>query len=369
LQLVIGSASALGARIMCGTSDPSGAASSPLMTSFSTRMVMHMDAEEASMALLGVADAAYLGGGGRLLLRLEDREPVEMYGYQVSPEHLERLVRVMRSSYASGVMPPTETVEEEPEIALAVPEADARVEAALADTGAAPSIEATASTDDESSSAAVEPSNAPIQIFCFGAPRVMCRGKQVWPRPAVGGAKPWEFLLFIACHPPEGAPRERITEALWPEASEADDHTHRFRQLRYRLRQAFSAVPGAPGDDGIGLERNGALHLKPDVIYSDAREFLELTRSARIFSGQQSTPRLERARTLYTADLRLGHDTRRYSWVDERDVSGVTFREHFRRHFLQATLMLAQLYTEGDRFDEAIQLYRELAELDPGDES
>src|SRR5262249_58807074 len=108
LQLVIGAASALGARIMCGTSDPSGAASSPLMTSFSTRMVMHMDAEEASMALLGTADAAYLGGGGRLLLRLEDREPVEMYGYQVSPDHLEHLVRVMCSAYSAGAAALTE---------------------------------------------------------------------------------------------------------------------------------------------------------------------------------------------------------------------------------------------------------------------
>src|SRR3981081_4263157 len=54
--------------------------------------------EEASVALLGVADAAFLGGGGRLLVRLDGREPVGVYGYQGAPHHRERRVRVMRSA-------------------------------------------------------------------------------------------------------------------------------------------------------------------------------------------------------------------------------------------------------------------------------
>jgi len=40
----------------------------------------------------------------------ERREPVELYGYQVPTEHLERLVRVMRSAYPSGSPPVAATV-------------------------------------------------------------------------------------------------------------------------------------------------------------------------------------------------------------------------------------------------------------------
>ena len=35
---------------------------------------------------------------------------------------------------------------------------------------------------------------------------------------------------------------------------------------------------------------------------------------------------------------------RRYGWLDERDGSGVTLREHFRRLFQQASLRLAELH-------------------------
>ena len=89
----------LGVRLVVASSDPEQAIGDSLTPHLSTRMVLHMQSEEASVALLGVADAAFVSGGGRLLLRVDGREPVELYGYQVSNDHLERLVRVMRSAY------------------------------------------------------------------------------------------------------------------------------------------------------------------------------------------------------------------------------------------------------------------------------
>ncbi|HTD79478.1 MAG TPA: bacterial transcriptional activator domain-containing protein, partial [Chloroflexota bacterium] len=77
---------------------------------------------------------------------------------------------------------------------------------------------------------------------------------------------------------------------------------------------------------------------------------------------------LERARSLYQGDLLAGPDARRYAWVDERDPSGVTLREHFRRLFQQASVRLAELYATGGDIDAALDLYRELSEIDPGDE-
>jgi DNA-binding SARP family transcriptional activator len=196
---------------------------------------------------------------------------------------------------------------------------------------------------------------------------VVCAGRQIWPRRPGGDAKPWEFLLYLACQPAQGVSSDDAVVALWPEDEEAANPGHRFRQLRYRLRHALATVPGAPETDGISLER-GTLRLDPNVVYSDAQEFLEAVRRARIDPGPGATEHLERARELYQGDLLEGPDTRRYAWVDERDDSGVTLREHFRRLFQQASTRLAEMYASSGELEAAIDLYRELTEIDPFDE-
>ena len=78
-------------------------------------------------------------------------------------------------------------------------------------------------------------------------------------------------------------------------------------------------------------------------------------------------PLCEQARAVFTGDLLESPDARRYAWVDERDSSGVTLREHFRKLFQQTSIKLAELYAiAGD--PAAIELYKELTEMDPGDE-
>jgi DNA-binding SARP family transcriptional activator len=195
---------------------------------------------------------------------------------------------------------------------------------------------------------------------------VLCAGQQVWPQGSGGEAKPWEFLLYLACQPAEGVSVDEAVEALWPEDDEADNAPHRFRQLRYRLRQRLNSVTGAPETDGICLE-NGTLRFDPGLVHSDAQEFLTLARSARITPGPNAVPLCEQARAVFTGDLLASPDARRYAWVDERDSSGVTLREHFRKLFQQTSIKLAELYAiAGD--PAAIELYEELTELDPGDE-
>jgi DNA-binding SARP family transcriptional activator/LysM repeat protein len=98
LHLIGTQGPACGVRLLAATSAPEGL-HSPLLPHFTTRLVLQTRDEEASMAVLGSSDAAFLGGGGRLLLRLDAREPVELYGYRVALEHLERLLRVMREAY------------------------------------------------------------------------------------------------------------------------------------------------------------------------------------------------------------------------------------------------------------------------------
>jgi two-component SAPR family response regulator len=195
----------------------------------------------------------------------------------------------------------------------------------------------------------------------------LCAGQQIWPRLPGGEVKPWELLLYLAAQPAEGVSTRDAVEALWSDDDSAEDAPHRFRQLRYRLRRMLADVDGAPETDGICLER-GVLKLDPDVVHSDAQEFLSRVRSARITPGPEAIEPLERARSLYQGDLLAGPEARRYAWVDERDPSGVTLREHFRRLYQQASVRLAELYAAGEAVQAALDLYRELTEIDPGDE-
>jgi DNA-binding SARP family transcriptional activator len=110
------------------------------------------------------------------------------------------------------------------------------------------------------------------------------------------------------------------------------------------------------------------LKFDPGIVYSDAQEFLEHVRAVRVNPAADAVERLERARTLYVGDLLEGPDARRYAWLDERGDSGVTLREHFRRLFQNASVRLAELYTAENALDQAIDLYRELTDIDPVDE-
>lgn len=352
-----GQAQTPGVRIIAATSCPEASLLSPLLSHFEARLVLRMQNEESSVALLGVADAAFLGGGGRLLVRLDGREPVELYGYQVTPDHLERLVRVMRS--ADRASAPTDSPATTP------PSPDAPPGERLQSDQ--PEVEVAEERPDQAAPLAPAVAGPPIEVTCFGGPRVVCAGQQVWPRLTGGEVKPWELLLYLACQPAEGVSSEEAVEALWPEDDDSDNAPHRFRQLRYRLRRTLSNVPGAPPTDGICLDR-GTLRLDPGVVHSDAQEFLALVRSARVTSGPSAIPLYERARALFIGDLLEGPDARRYAWVDERDESGVTLREHFRRLFQQASGKLAELYATSGEVGASIALYRELTELDPGDE-
>ncbi len=362
----------LGVRFVVASSEPDRAADDPLAGHLATRLVLRMQTEEASVALLGVADAAFLGGGGRLLLRLDGREPVELYGYQVAGEHLERLVKVMRSAYVSPVSPgvegsprtepprepPDEDAPTDTPAVLTEPDGDALTPPDP--TPRAPDDPAIATDCDEATP------EVPIQIHCFGTPSVVCAGQVVWPRNG-GDAKPWELLLFLASQPLEGVSKNAVIAALWPQEEQVEDLAHRLRQLRFRLRRQLQQVPGSPEVDGISLDRR-MLRMDPGIMHSDAQEFLALVRSVRVNPGDDAIERLEQARALYVGDLLTGPDVRRYAWLDERDDSGVTLREHFRRLFENASVRLAELYTEVNELEAAIGVYREMTELDPADE-
>ena len=376
LALLMSQSAELGVRFVVASTRPDDALASSMRPHFGTRMVLRMQSDDASVALLGVSDAASLPGGGRICLRIDGREVIELYGYQISPEHLDRLVALMRSAYSSpstlpgptdappglgdDVVPARERAQTEPESTLADPSPPPSSPVVESE-----STDLQASTPPESDVLGV---NAPpIEVFCLGDVRVLCLGQQVWPRARGGDAKPWELLLYGACQPSEGVTRRAVETALWPDDEQPEQRPHRFRQLRYRLRQRLEAVAGKAMEDGICLDQI-SLRLDPAMVYSDAQEFLALVRTARGREPHEAIPRLERARGLYAGDLMDGPDARRYTWIEERDDSGVTLREHFRHLFQQASQNLAEAYASIGALDESIRVYRDLTEIDPTDE-
>jgi DNA-binding SARP family transcriptional activator/nucleoid-associated protein YgaU len=352
LELVAHHGPEHGIRLLAATTDLEGV-HHPLVPFFATRLVLQTADEERSVALIGSTDAAYLGGGGRLLLRLDAREPVEVYGYRVAPEHLDRLVTVMRTTYgletSARPTPPTPAPARQP------PPPRVEQPAPIRTVEAPPA-------------AHTELAQPPLEIVCFGGPRVLHAGRRIWPAGAGGDAKPWEVLVLLATHPASGVAREAIVAALWPDDPEADAN-HRLRQLRYRLRACLDRCLPGFGADPIRIQPGGILSLDPALVRSDAQQFLELIEAARTTSGPAAIPVYEQARALYAGDLLGAPEARKFAWVDDRPASGVTLREAFRAHFHNLTMRLGQLYVEAERLEEAESLYEELTTADAGDES
>jgi two-component SAPR family response regulator len=346
------------ANVTRGIEDPTPAAKFPAIPPDSVSepgVVIRIVAEYPAQSARWRASDVEGSHACQLTLRVEKRVPVDdLQVSRLAPELVEQPFEEERGAILSPI-PSTVPV------AMAQPEVARNYQASAA---VIRPLERTTDQDTSASLpvAVIDPDLPPIQVICFGSPRVMCAGQQVWPGSG-GDVKPWELLLYLACQPAEGIARETVMQALWRDEHVTND-AHRFRQLRYRLRQHLQQVANAPDGDGICFDRH-VLRLDPGVVWSDPQHFAALVYSARCNPGGDVIERLERARALYTGDLLLGEEFRRFAWIDERDGSGVTLREHFRRLLQKASKRLADLYAESGELNAAIDLYRELTENDP----
>jgi DNA-binding SARP family transcriptional activator len=384
-----------------------------LLEHFATRAVLHLEREEDSIRLLREPMADGLGAGGDMLLRVEARAPIHLRGFRVPPEHMSELVRLMADAYPAAGTEPTIAEPADPgEPADAVvdvsgptePTPDAHQPAAVPATNGvaagetghgeareAPSESATAlalnGADAETAgrnghganghvlrhaAAAVaspepngQPTGAdpPLEIVCFGGPRVLHRGRQIWP-PDRGRFKHWEVLVFLAAQPTGTVAREKLTEALWPgqDPRRDGDPTRPLRSQLYLLRQAVAQeAPEVPGDFVL-LHRNGLCALDPAVVTSDVHRFVALCEEAKTLPPAEAKAGYRQALGLYRDDLLT---RRQYEWLDERDESGLTLRELYREMHRRATKELADLHLREGEAAAAIPLYRALLRAHP----
>ncbi len=386
-----------GVRLVLGLAPP--VLDQSLVELFPTRLVLHMPTEGDSVRLLGQIDAADLGGGGHLLVRLGGRSALTGRGFKVAPEDLSELVEAIQLAYGQPRDELLPVPTEEPG-ASAPPDA-APVEIASADDLAAEPADAepaipdgvttvspplaegplAAATASEQLSllepgavaeAADEPApvDAPaplIEIRCFGSLQVSSGGRKLTSvRDVNGPNKGWEMLAFLATHDEDGVSKDKLLMCLWPEL-DSDSASNRMRVTMTRLRTHLANQVAQLRDDTVDVVRahDGRCRLGAGVAVSDAHRFLTLCAAI--------TPApLESAQTLYDELHAIGHDDLldepSYAWVDDRDEHGVTLRERFRKHYEEATRTLAMRWRQEKRPDMAVPLLRNLLALDPTQE-
>jgi len=264
--------------------------------------------------------------------------------------HLDRAGHLPESSDVQGVtgVPPIETV----------------------DTGNGHQKTLYASLIAERTSAAASSRQAPadrplIEVRCFGDFMVTSGDREIGASGEEGASfKAWEVLAFLAAQPTGAVAKEKILAAVWPDV-DAERAGARLRTALTRLRALLAGqVPNLSGDV-VRAERDGTRRLDTSLVTSDVHQFVLLLRTAAKLPPDEARVGLIEARKLYSGDLLSGRSAGCYEWVEERDLSGVTLREHYREEFYRATQRLARLYYQEEQAALAVPLYKELLKAEP----
>lgn len=374
---------------------------------FTTRVALQSLDEDASIRLIGRPDAADLGGGGDLLVRIDGRIPLRARGFRLSPEHLDRLVKVMREAYDGSADPMVEAEHTARQDIAPHDDGPRRQDPPVASAGAgdlADCVEAAESpllrngrragpgvpgngvrpgstgranglhgepvasgVPDVASNGGDVPLEAsdgplPIQVRCFGTFQVRCGDRELSANRSDGAYyTAWDILAFLCAQPGGTVSRERLIAALWPDVT-SGKAANRLKVSLTRLRRMLrKQVPGLTGEV-VRVERNGICRLNAACISSDAHRFMELRTSAPKLPPAEAAAAYEEARALYRGDL-LAEPY--YEWVHTRGDDGLTLREMYREEYYRVTQRLAERYRQQGQFTRAVTLYRDILKLEP----
>jgi len=223
---------------------------------------------------------------------------------------------------------------------------------------------------EERTSTAACPDQAPavrplVEVRCFGDFTVTSGDREIGASGEEGASfKAWEVLAFLAAQPTGAVAKDKILAAVWPDV-DAERAGARLRTALTRLRALLAGqIPNLSGDV-VRAERDGTRRLNTSLVTSDVHQFVLLLRTATKLPPNEAKVALIEARKLYSGDLLSGRSAGFYEWVEERDGSGVTLREHYREEFYRATQQLARLYYQEEQAALAAPLYKELLKAEP----
>jgi predicted ATPase/DNA-binding SARP family transcriptional activator len=226
----------------------------------------------------------------------------------------------------------------------------APVAPATANTAAVQSAAAPLTADAAPSSG---PAAADLTIRMLGPLEILVSGVAVDSR-AWGSARSRELLLFLVCHP-NGATKEQVGAAFWPEASSAQVR-NTFHVTLHRLRKALGHAEWVT----VQQER---YRLDPSlVIDCDALRFeKEMTDALKLVKRRSpdAEPALTRALSYYTSDLLLGESVGEWH---------VPQHDRLQRLLFDGLQSLSALHLEAGRFADAIATSQRLLTADNLDE-
>jgi two-component SAPR family response regulator/LysM repeat protein len=322
-----------------------------LVAHFATRAVVRLPDDAESTRLLGIAAAVDLLGGGQLLLRLDEREPVEVYGFRLAEVELDRAVRVLRGDPPRTTPPAAEQSLEDEDVDDVEDEPRATPREVLPLGG--------------------RPGGPLIEVRCLGGFDVLAGPDDLTaarsPDEAAQRAGAWELLAFLSSQPEGLAAREDVLTALWPalEARVATRPLHAvLDQLNALLQPGLGHLDALPAvflDD-----RDGTCRIDVARVESDVHRFIRLCRVAPLMAPDQALDTWSRARELYRGDLFDGPGGRAYAWaLAPGDEGELSLRERLREQFYRATLRHARLLVRAGEPRAAIPLLRALLDVEP----
>jgi len=447
LELIGSQGARHGVRLLVATAR-TDALAADVLSHFGTRVVLQTLDGEESIHLIGHAEAAVLTDG-ELYLRIDGRTPIRLRGFRISPEHLDKLVRLMCETYGdlpltvpfwaqrdseinadwrvnargetappgaesvdanqseaareptSGVcldqppddpLQPGDTPQASQEVTLRIGTEDHQVAhgdgahhlPVTTDIKGVTAVPAVQTADagnghqEAPDASLIEEGMAPdtstyqvpavrplVEVRCFGDFMVTSGDREIGASGEEGASfKAWEVLAFLAAQPTGAVAKEKILAAVWPDV-DAERAGARLRTALTRLRALLARqVPNLSGDV-VRAERNGIRRLDTSLVGSDVHQFVLLLRTAAKLPPHEAKVALIEARKLYSGGLLSGRSAGCYEWVEERDGSGVTLREHYREEFYRATQRLARLYYQEEQAALAVPLYKELLKAEP----
>ncbi len=358
---MIGSYGALHRVRLVASSARSNELPDTLLAHFASRAVLRVRDEHESTRLLGTAAATDLLGGGQMLVRLDEREPLEAYAFRVSEAELDRCVRALRGepTPVRGM----EVVRPEPAWSerVDVDETDEVEERArLTVNGHTPLL-------DFSTRVATS-----VEVRCFGGFDVVAGARDLTaassPGEAAERAPAWEVLAYLSCQPEGVAPREDVLLALWPSLETrqaAAALTAAIERLNGLLQPALAhydvTMPPLTLDS-----RDGVCRLDLNRVESDVHRFMRLCRAASLMPAGQAVEAWAHARELYRGDLLDGPGARDYAWVSAPAEEGeLSMRDWLREQYYRATLRRARLLMHTERYADAVPLFQSLLDVEP----
>lgn len=193
---------------------------------------------------------------------------------------------------------------------------------------------------------AVQSGEPSVEVRLFGPPRIASGGEEIEEGLA---PKTREMLAYFALHP-QGASRDKVVEALWPE-SEPAAVAQRFWSTLTKLR---SGLRSNMAHSAKFIRRIGETYrIEPELFEVDVWTFDRLLQNA--IQGDDAKERLVAAVETYKGALLEGIYC---EWAGP-------LREHFRSRFVDATVHLAEMSSDREDFEAAVKALQRAIAVDP----